>query len=161
VSAFEHLLLPPKVLEPIGRQFGVAAPYAACSCALGRPARRAYRGPCWPAQSHRRAAACGGERIAAGNHRVAILEFDEAGIHRAAHEDEAKLAFAAMPIPPVDVRLAPQEVAPFPVFTNMNMRPKDEQRLPTDGTRFNLMCGRQATRPPSTSPPYRAHAFHF
>ena len=52
------------------------------------------------------------ERIAAGDHRVAVLELDKAAIHLAAHQDEAELAFAAMPIPPVDVRLAPQEVAP-------------------------------------------------
>jgi hypothetical protein len=38
------------------------------------------------------------------------------------------------------------------MFINMNMRPKDEQRLPTGGTRFNPMCGRQVTCPPSPSP---------
>jgi hypothetical protein len=48
------------------------------------------------------------ERIAAGDHRVAILEFDEAGIHRTVHEDKAELAFPALPVPTIDVRLAPQ-----------------------------------------------------
>ena len=51
------------------------------------------------------------ERIAATDHRVAILEPAKAAIHRASREDEAELAFPAMPVPPVDVRLAPQEVA--------------------------------------------------
>jgi hypothetical protein len=43
----------------------------------------------------------GGElkRIATGDHRVAILELDEAAIHRAAREDEAELAFPAVPVP--------------------------------------------------------------
>jgi len=52
------------------------------------------------------------ERIAAGDHRVAILEFDEAAIHRAACDDNAKLAFPAMPIPAIDVRLLAHESLP-------------------------------------------------
>jgi len=56
----------------------------------------------------------GGEldREGAGDHRVAIgLELDEAAIHLAARDDEAALAFTAMPIPPGDVRLLVQEAA--------------------------------------------------
>jgi hypothetical protein len=52
------------------------------------------------------------ERIAAGDHRVAILEFDEAAIHRAACDDNAKLAFPAMPIPAINVRLLAHERLP-------------------------------------------------
>ena len=48
------------------------------------------------------------ECIAAGDHRVAVLELDEAAIHLAAHQDEAELAFAAMPIPVVDVVWLPK-----------------------------------------------------
>jgi len=51
------------------------------------------------------------ECIAAGDHRVAVLEPDEAAIHLAACQDEAALAFAALPVPAIDVRLAPQEEA--------------------------------------------------
>jgi hypothetical protein len=42
----------------------------------------------------------GGElkRIATVDHRVAILELDEAAIHRAAREDEAELTFPAVPV---------------------------------------------------------------
>jgi hypothetical protein len=53
------------------------------------------------------------ERIAAGDHRVAILEFDEAGIHRAAHEDKAELAFPALPVPAIDVRPLTHETPRF------------------------------------------------
>jgi hypothetical protein len=38
------------------------------------------------------------ERIATGDHRLAILELDEAAIHRAAREGEAELAFPAVPV---------------------------------------------------------------
>jgi hypothetical protein len=63
------------------------------------------------------------ERIAAGDHRVAILEFDEAGIHRAAHEDKAELAFPALPVPAIDVRLLAHETSRFRVHQN-EMRPQ-------------------------------------
>jgi hypothetical protein len=53
------------------------------------------------------------ERIAAGDHRVAILEFDEAGIHRAAHEDKTELAFPALPVPAIDVRLLTHDTPRF------------------------------------------------
>jgi hypothetical protein len=45
---------------------------------------------------------------------VAILELAGAAIHRAAREDEAELAFPAMPVPPIDVLLAPQKAPPIP-----------------------------------------------
>jgi len=48
------------------------------------------------------------ERIAASDHRVAVLEPDEAAIHLAACQDEAALAFAALPVPAIDVRLLPK-----------------------------------------------------
>jgi hypothetical protein len=55
------------------------------------------------------------ERIAAGDHRVAILELAEAAIHCAAREDETELAFSAVPVPAIDVGLlAPQEAASRP-----------------------------------------------
>jgi hypothetical protein len=53
------------------------------------------------------------ERIAAGDHRVAILEFDEAGIHRAAHDDKTELAFPALPVPAIDVRLLTHDTPRF------------------------------------------------
>jgi hypothetical protein len=43
--------------------------------------------------------------------RGAILEFDEAAIHRAACDDKAELAFPAMPVPAIDVRLLAHEIA--------------------------------------------------
>jgi hypothetical protein len=58
--------------------------------------------------------------MAAGDHRVAILELDEAAIHRAARETETELAFPAQPVPAIDVRGGP----PSPVFINLNMRPQ-------------------------------------
>jgi hypothetical protein len=54
------------------------------------------------------------ERIAAGDHRVAILEFDEAGIHRAAHEDKTELTFPVLPVPAIDVRLLAHETPSVP-----------------------------------------------
>jgi hypothetical protein len=55
------------------------------------------------------------ERIAAGDHRVAILELDEAAIHRAAHEDKAELAFPALPVPAIDVGLLAHETPRYRV----------------------------------------------
>ena len=42
------------------------------------------------------------EGVAAGDHGEAILELDEAAIHRAAGEDEAALAFATVAVPAED-----------------------------------------------------------
>ena len=43
------------------------------------------------------------EGVAAGDHGEAILELDEAAIHRATGEDEAALVFAAVAVPAEDV----------------------------------------------------------
>jgi hypothetical protein len=71
------------------------------------------------------------ERIAAGDHRVAILEFDETGIHRAVHEDKAELAFPALPVPAIDVRLLAHETSRFRVHQNEHASLKTSKLGPT------------------------------
>jgi hypothetical protein len=105
--------------------------------ATGTAAQGARRNPvlvpptAWPA--HSAASIFGGaasagdelERIPAGDHRVAVLEHAEAAIHCAAREDKTELALSALPVPPVDVRLVPQEAARSPVvFINTITRPQ-------------------------------------
>src|ERR1700751_876444 len=41
------------------------------------------------------------ERVAAGDHHVAVLEPDEAAVHGAARQDDAALAFATVAVPAV------------------------------------------------------------
>ena len=61
------------------------------------------------------------ERVAAGDHHVAVLEPDEAAVHRAARQDDAELAFAAMAVPADDERghlsgrTAPTNMTPSPL----------------------------------------------
>ena len=40
----------------------------------------------------------GPERVAAGDHHVAVLEPDEAAVHGAARQDDAALALAVSPL---------------------------------------------------------------
>jgi len=88
------------------------------------------------------------ERVPAGDHRVAVLEHAEAAIHCAAREDKTELALSALPVPPVDVRLAPQEAARSPVvFINMiNASPKMSNYYRQMGRCLAPTCGGRATR---------------
>jgi hypothetical protein len=61
---------------------------------------------------------------------VAILEFDEAGIHRAVHEDKAELAFPALPVPAIDVRLLAHETSRFRVHQNEHASSKTSKLGP-------------------------------
>jgi hypothetical protein len=78
------------------------------------------------------------ERIAAGDHRVAILEFDEAGIHRAAHDDKTELAFPALPVPAIDVRLLTHDTPRFraPQIFSIHATAMSSQRMALQ-TRFS------------------------
>jgi hypothetical protein len=44
------------------------------------------------------------ERVAAGDHHVAVLEPDEAAVHSAPGQDDAALAFAVVAVPAEEVR---------------------------------------------------------
>jgi hypothetical protein len=86
------------------------------------------------------------ECIAAGDHRVAILEFDEAGIHRAVHEDKAELAFPALPVPTIDVRLlahrAPQIFSIHATVTRKPISPAAAIRISQRSTMPDRLNGR-------------------
>ena len=60
------------------------------------------------------------QSVARGDHRVAVLELDEATVHRAARQDDAALAFATVAVPAEAVRghlsgrTAPTNATPSP-----------------------------------------------
>jgi hypothetical protein len=108
------------------------------ACPAARPRRRSSDFSFDSAANRKKIAVGKLERIAAGDHRVAILEFDEAGIHRAAHDDKTELAFPALPVPAIDVRLLTHDTPRFraPQIFSIHATAMSSQRMALQ-TRFS------------------------